>query len=131
MEVTGFRAIGPGSAVELPRSVEDAYAAILDFVRAGMDVMGVAKRAGMLGYGDQIDEFDEPLRAAGYCQIVATREANLSSRIGQGAKPLSTTIIYVVAGPIQGALKQIVVPRNLAERLSGRTTAPKVHGTVG
>ncbi len=130
LEATGFRAIGPGNTVELPRSVEDAYAAILDFVRDGMDVMGVARRAEMLGCGDQIDELAEPLRAAGYCQIAATREANLSSRIGQGAKPLSTTIIYVVAGPIQGALKQNVVPRNLAGRIWGRMTALKVHGTV-
>jgi len=67
LEAKGFRAIGPGNSVELPRSVEDAYAAILDFVRDGMDVTDVAGRAEMLGYGDQIDELAEPLRAAGNC----------------------------------------------------------------
>ncbi len=77
LEATWFRAIGPGNAVELPRLVEEPYAAILDFVRDCMDVTDVAGRAEMLGYGDQIDEFAEPMRAAGYCLIAATREANL------------------------------------------------------
>jgi len=117
LKAKGFRAIGPGNTIELPRSVEDAYAAILDFVRDCMDVMDVAGRAEMLGYGDQIDKLAEPMRAAGYCLIAATREANLSSRIGQGAKPLPTTIIYVVAGPIRGAPKQIVVRQNIDGQL--------------
>lgn len=82
LEATGFRAIGPGNTVELPRSVEDAYAAILDFVRDCMDVMDVAGRAEMLGYGDQIDELAEPLSAR-WCAVAPVI---LSPRAGLGRR---------------------------------------------
>ncbi len=113
LDAEGFRAIGPGNIVELPRPVEDAYAAVLDFVRDCMDVMDVARRAEMLGYGDHLDELMEPMRAAGFCLLVASREVNLSSVTGPEAKPLLTTILYVVAGPLAHLPKQIFVPRQI------------------
>jgi len=57
LEATRFRVIGPGNTVELPESVDNAYFAILNFVRECMDVLALARRAELLGYDDQIDEF--------------------------------------------------------------------------
>lgn len=81
----GLTAIGPGDTVEFPRPVEDAYAAIPDFVYDWIDAMDEARRAEMLTYGDQIDELIAPMRAAWSCLITASREVNLTSGAGQGA----------------------------------------------
>lgn len=50
----------------------------------------MAGLAEMLGCSNWNDGLSEPMRAAGYCRIAVTREANLSSRIGQGAELLPT-----------------------------------------
>lgn len=113
LDAKGFRAIGPGNIVELPRPVEDAYAAVLDFVGDCMDVIDVPRSAEMLGYGGHLDELMEPMCAAGFSLLAASREVNLSSVTLPGAKPLLTTILYVVAGPMAHLAKQIFVPRQI------------------
>jgi len=94
-----------------------AGAAVLDFLRDCMDVADKAGRAEMLGYGDTIEELAEPLRTAGFCLLAAVREVRFTSRGEQGASPMLTTIIYVVAAPLVGAPKYIVVPRKVGGRL--------------
>jgi len=109
--------MGPGSTVALPPTVEDAYAAVLDFLRDCMDVADEAGRVEMLGYGDMIEELAEPLRTAGFRLLSAVREVRLTSGGGQGSSPMPTTIVYVVAAPVAGAPKHIVVPRKVGGRL--------------
>lgn len=117
LDASGFHAIGPGSTVALPPAAEDAYAAVLDFLRDCMDVADEAGRAEMLGCGDTIEELAEPLRTAGFCLLAAVWEVRFTSGGGQGASPMLTTIIYVVAAPSVGAPKHIVVPRKVGGRL--------------
>lgn len=108
-----FAPLAPGNIVELPRPVEDAYAAVLDFVDDCMDVIDVPRSAKMLGYGSHLDELMESMCAAGFCLLAASRKVNLSSLTWPGAKPLLTTILYVVAGPLAHLAKQILVPRQI------------------
>jgi len=117
LDAPGYHAIGPGSTVELPAAAEDAYAAVLDFLRDCMDVADEAGRAEMLGYGDTIEELAEPLRTSGFCLLAAVREVRFTTGGGQGESPMPTTIIYVVAAPIEGTPKHIVVPTKIGRRL--------------
>jgi transcriptional regulator with XRE-family HTH domain len=117
LDADGYHAIGPGSTVALPPAAEDAYAAVLDFLRDCMDVANEAGRAEMLGYGDTIEELAEPLRTSGFCLLAAVREVRFTSGGGQGASPMLTTIIYVVVAPTKGAPKHIVVARKVGGHL--------------
>lgn len=55
--------------IPMQRTVGDANAGILDFLRGCMDVANVASRAEMLGYGDTIGELAAPFKAAGLCLV--------------------------------------------------------------
>ncbi|MDQ2764416.1 MAG: hypothetical protein M3Y22_13350 [Pseudomonadota bacterium] len=79
LDASGFHAIGPGSTVAVPPAAEDAYAAVLDLLRACMDVADEAGRAEMLGYGDTIEELCEPLRTVGICLLAVVRDVRFTS----------------------------------------------------
>lgn len=58
---------------ELPEGAREAFASLLDFAQDCLDIVDVAPRAELLGYGDQIEELAAPLREAGFCFATATR----------------------------------------------------------
>jgi transcriptional regulator with XRE-family HTH domain len=112
LEANGFSAVGTASAPDLPRAAQDAYAAILDFLRDCLDVMDVASRVEMLGYGDTIEELAAPLREAGFCLCAAVREVTLAVTGGDG-KLLPTTVVYVFSAPESHPPAHVVVKRNV------------------
>lgn len=114
LDAKGFRAIGPGSTVDLTHAVQDAFAAVLDFLRDCMDIADDVSRVEMLGYGDTIEDLAAALREAGFCLCAAVRNAALVTGDGKGQTPMPTTIIYVVAAPADQAPKHIAVPRRVS-----------------
>ncbi len=110
----GFGAIGPGSLGELPRSAQDAFAAILDYLRDCLDIADVASRTEMLGYGDIIDEMAAPLREAGFRLCAAVRRTEVTGKDWADKTPIPLAVTYVVAAPADQLQRQLVVPRKLS-----------------
>ena len=115
LDSPGNAAIGPGSTVDLPSPAQDAYAAILDYLRDCMDVADVASRTEMLGYGDFLDELLVPLREAGYCLCAARRDTSVTSKGWVNPTPMAVSITYLVAAPIDAPPSKLAVARKLGQ----------------
>jgi transcriptional regulator with XRE-family HTH domain len=115
MDSPGYGAIGPGSTVDLPPPAQDAYAAILDYVRDCMDIADVASRTEMLGYGDFLDELLVPLHSSGYCLCAARRDTSVTNKKWSDPTPMSLSITYLIAAPIDAPPSKLVVSRKLGQ----------------
>ncbi len=111
---------GPGigticamSVAELPHAAQDAFAAIVDFVRDCMDIFDVASQSEILGYGGTLDESTAVLKAAGFCLCAAFRDTKLTNDSWVNKTPLPCRITYLLAGLKDQPPAKIAVARKI------------------
>ena len=111
MDLSGLSAIGHQSLARLSREAQDAFAALLDYARDCMDVVEVASKSEMLGYGDEIQGHVDALNAVGYDLFVARRNAVMRPRSGSGdqGNSLKIEILYLVTTPIGASPGKVAV----------------------
>jgi transcriptional regulator with XRE-family HTH domain len=80
MAVTGHVIVCPSAPAEVSCAVQDAFAAVADFLRGLLDAVPDATMTEMLGYGDTLDELLELLKAEGHCLGVGIRKMSLMGR---------------------------------------------------
>jgi hypothetical protein len=109
-----FKAICAMNVAELPRAAQDAFAAIVDFVRDCMDIFDVAPQSEFLGYGDTLDESIAELKAAGFCLCAAFRDTPLTNDSWANKTPLPCRITYLLAGSKDQPPAKVVVARKVS-----------------
>ena len=108
-----FLAIGATSAAELPRAAQDAFAVIVDFVRDCIDILDMAPRMEVLGYGDTLDESIAELKNAGFCLCAAFRDTKLTNKSWSDQTPLPCRITYLLAEPKDHPPAKVAVTRKI------------------
>jgi transcriptional regulator with XRE-family HTH domain len=110
----GFGAICAMSVAELPRAAQDAFAAIVDFVRDCMNIFDVAPQSEILGYGDMLDESIAELKEAGFCLCAAFRDTKLTNDSWANKTPLPCRITYLLVGPKDQPPAKVAVARKVS-----------------
>ena len=111
---SGFGTICAMSMAELPRAAQDAFAAIMDFVRNCMDAFDVASRTEILGYGDTLDESIAELKSAGFCLCAAFWDTKLTNKNWADQTPLACRITYLLTGRKDQPPAKVAVTRKLS-----------------
>ena len=112
MDMSDFGAVGNGGMAGLTPKVQDAFAAILDYVRDCMDVRDVASRSEMLSYGDELQGYVDELHAEGHSLVAARRKAAAKAS-PDGGRSFPLNVIYLLAAPTVPGIKTIAVPRDM------------------
>src|SRR4051794_10566660 len=109
MAATGHVMVCPSAPAEVPRAVQDAFAAVADFLRDLLDAVPDSTMTEMLGYGDTLNELLEPLKAEGHCLCVGVRKTSL---MGEGWKqPLPVEVLYLTVALADQPARQMVVTK--------------------
>jgi transcriptional regulator with XRE-family HTH domain len=111
IDVSALAAIGHQSLAGLSREAQDAFAALLDYARDCMDVVEVASKTEMLGYGDELQGHVDALNGAGYDLFLARRKAVVRPKSGPAnhAKGLNVEILYLVTAPAGASPGKVAV----------------------
>ena len=112
-----FRMLGATSMAELPRGVQDSFAAIVDFVRDGLDILDIASHGEVLGYGDTLDENIAELKSAGFCLCVAFRNTKITNGSWADKTPLLCQITYLLASSKDQPVTKVAVARKVSAGL--------------
>ncbi|NNM56232.1 helix-turn-helix domain-containing protein [Acidocella sp.] len=110
----GFGAICAMSVADLPRSAQEAFAGIVDFVRDCMDIFDVAPQSELLGYGDTLDGSIAELKAAGFCLCAAFRDTKLTNDSWAEKMPLPCRITYLLAASKDKPPAKVAVARKVS-----------------
>lgn len=114
VEASGNRAMMPCSLAQLPRDVQDAFAAVADYVHDCLDAICDATMADALMYGDELTELTVPLLEAGYSLHLGVRQTSVSNPAWADPTPMPLTVLYVVAAPDGHSMAHIAVKRRIA-----------------
>lgn len=113
MDVAGAAAMMPCSFAELPRTAQNAFTMIADYVHSSLDNICEASEADAAHHIDKLTALTGSLKEAGYQLHAAIRHTWVSNPTWSNLTPMPLTVLYVIAAPDGHMMTQCAVRRHI------------------
>lgn len=113
-DAVGAAAMMPCSLAELPRTAQDAFAVVADYVHNSLNDICEASAAQAAYYVDELSALTLPLLEAGYRLQAAIRQTMVSNPAWSDPTPMPLTLLYMIAVPDGHLMTHCAVRRRIA-----------------